>query len=61
MAFILGLLTGAGSILAIVGLVFVVKYDAYRKGYFDGIEAEKETYRTKIIEWRNKDEVEKDH
>ena len=56
MAFILGILVGAAAVLAVIGLTLVIKYDAYRKGYYDGMQDGKDNMETKIFKWREEDD-----
>jgi len=56
MAFVLGALVGAAAVLIVIGLAFLLKYDAYKKGYFDGTEDSKNVMETKIFMLRDDDD-----
>ena len=57
MAFILGCLVGAAVVLTIVGLTFLIKYDAYHKGYLDGLyDGTRPDQETKIYQWKDEDD-----
>ena len=55
MAFFIGCLVGAGIVLTVIGLTFLVRFNAYHKGYLDGLNYGRDV-ETKIIQWDFEDD-----